>query len=108
MVVKLPAIPGARGETLLANVYFPVGSETAERAQVLSLLSSIANYAVKHKANIIAAGDWNAVTPAIHGAGTRSLPPDKTPIWLHGSTPRWVSLARNATLPSKDSHTSTI
>ena len=75
MVVKLPAIPGARGETLLAKVYFPVGSETAERTQILSLLSSIANYAVKHKANIVAADDWNAVTPGNPRSGYTNATP---------------------------------
>ena len=31
MVVQLPAVPGIRGETLLTNVYFPVGSQSGER-----------------------------------------------------------------------------
>ena len=55
MVVQLPAIPGCvRGETLLTNVYFPVGSHSDDRGQIFALL---AEYAVSRKANILAGGD---------------------------------------------------
>ena len=63
MVVQLPAVPGVRNETLLTNVYFPVGSQSAEFTRSFFLLTQLAEYAVSHKANILAGGDWNAVTP---------------------------------------------
>ena len=42
MVVQLPVVPGVRDETLLTNVYFPVGSQSDERAQIFSLLTQLA------------------------------------------------------------------
>ena len=71
MVVQLQAVPGVRSETLVTNVYVPVGSQSDERTQIFSLLTQLAEYAVSHKANILARDDWNAVTPGNRRCGYR-------------------------------------
>ena len=82
MVVQLPAVPGICGETLLTNVYFPVGSQSDKRTQSFSLLTHLAEYAVSHKANILAGGDSNAVTPGNRRCSYRDEAPRQDSAFL--------------------------
>ena len=74
-MVLIPSVPGIRRETLLTNVYFPVGSQSDECTQIFSLLTQLAEYAVSHRATILAGGDWNAVTPGNRRCGYRDEDP---------------------------------
>ena len=67
-------------------MYFPAGSQTEERAQIRSLLTQLAEYAISHKANILVGGDWNAVTSGVRRCGYRTDAPRQDRIfaeWLH-------------------------
>ena len=78
MVVQLPAVPGVRDETLLTNVYFPVGSQSAERTQIFSLLTQLADYAVSHNANILAGGEGTRSRPGTAGVAIETRPLGRT------------------------------